>query len=677
MLSESQGPTSPAASPPEGTIRGPRWLRTLGAGVGLGIAIVAVWLLPDLLWAIPYEVQRPIHLWSQFAGLVVAGVFLTVPQAPPLAVRVLRWIGDRLGSYAARFRPIAALAGGAVRATRAVASAVPRQTLAELDRPAAWILRGPLAVVVGALALLLLVIWVPEFLTWPLWVDHDQFAMTAQSWDFGIRPYRDLKDFDFPGPIYLFWALGKVFGWEWRTVPYLAINAAALVFLGVSMAVWSRRIFGRALPGLLGYIMVLAYYLGLDYTQTSQRDWRAPLLIVLGLLTLQAWPGRFGRLSSGLATAAAFAFRPHVILLIPALVSAVDEGVRRLGGTDRQSVRALAGWAAAFAASGLLVFSPLILAGVLDDFARVIQVANYGNSYNEATVDSFSAGLRAELAIPWMSTVLVANVLLGALGPGPFRFTARTWSLALIGILLYKPLSPVQHQYLNHPLLGLVWPINVAVLLGWILTIRLPAPGATLRLLLVAWMIHYALPRVPKYCNPSRSLQALDPLIHGYQPVASPQGSERILWTDRPGFIYNWTNYRAVLSYLRYSTNPGTRVANVLRGLPYPAINGPAGRITPFPAAGGVIYPSVDPEARDRMLAEALERAPDDSVVVWIPHEPNVYNEGKCTILTRAIHRLYRPEVRFGWLEIWRRKTGADPVREAEPSPTAASASAP
>src|SRR5437868_1335449 len=77
------------------------------------------------------------------------------------------------------------------------------------------------------LCVVLLTTWVPHSLTWPWWADTDQFAVSAQAWDAGILPYRDLDDFDFPGPIYVHWVLGKTLGWG-RTAPFYAFDAALL-----------------------------------------------------------------------------------------------------------------------------------------------------------------------------------------------------------------------------------------------------------------------------------------------------------------------------------------------------------------------------------------------------------------------------------------------------------------
>ena len=53
-----------------------------------------------------------------------------------------------------------------------------------------------------------LILWLPEYLSWPWWTDHDVFATMARGWDAGLLPYRDLKGTNFPGTMYLFWLLG-------------------------------------------------------------------------------------------------------------------------------------------------------------------------------------------------------------------------------------------------------------------------------------------------------------------------------------------------------------------------------------------------------------------------------------------------------------------------------------
>src|SRR4051812_10762923 len=80
------------------------------------------------------------------------------------------------------------------------------------ERQAGRALGTPLTAVVGSACLVMLVTWVPHYLTWPWWSDLDVFATMAQAWRSGIEPYRDLIEVNFPGQLYLFVALDWAFG---------------------------------------------------------------------------------------------------------------------------------------------------------------------------------------------------------------------------------------------------------------------------------------------------------------------------------------------------------------------------------------------------------------------------------------------------------------------------------
>ena len=226
--------------------------------------------------------------------------------------------------------------------------------------------------------------WIPHYLTWPWWPDQDSYATMALGWERGKLPYRDVASNNFPGQIYLMWGLGKAFGWG-RTMPFLAADATLVVALGLMMLVWSRRCFGRLLPGLVGYLAFLSYYLGLDYTQVAQRDWQGPFFVVAAILLVQAWPTRAARLAAAAAAAAGMTFRPQVVLLLPALALAMDEGVRRPGEGVGKLVRPLLEWSLAFAACIGLAFAPLAMAGVLGDFLGQVREVGYGGSYSRLT----------------------------------------------------------------------------------------------------------------------------------------------------------------------------------------------------------------------------------------------------------------------------------------------------
>ena len=58
------------------------------------------------------------------------------------------------------------------------------------DRAAAWLLRGPVTVALLGLCAVQLATWVPHYLTWPWFADHDVFATLARVvWTRAIGRY--------------------------------------------------------------------------------------------------------------------------------------------------------------------------------------------------------------------------------------------------------------------------------------------------------------------------------------------------------------------------------------------------------------------------------------------------------------------------------------------------------
>lgn len=619
-----------------------RWKRLIGTALGVVAVLFGLVLVPEFLWAIPFEVRR--WLVHPLTFLVLAGAVLLVPPPWP-APKVVRWgLGQltRQPEPFLRFWSRLRSVPGLIRRLRPWNERLNRMTDVLLGRP--------LAVLVGLICLVMLATWFPHFLTWPWWCDLDQFATAARAWEAGILPYRDLEDFDFPGPIYLLWPLGKLFGWG-RTAPIYALDAVLVVLLGVRLLTWSRRRFGRSLPGLAGFLVFLGYYLGLDYTMVAQRDWQGPLFVVIGLLTLEAWPGRWGRLISAALMGLAMAFRPQVVLFLPALASAINEGARHLDEPWTRGVRPLAEWVAAFGCFTALAFGPLFWAGVMDDFVGRLRVASYGGSYNHLTLVRFTEGLHDHLDAWWTSWAVAAVVLLGLFGAPGDRRQARTWALASLSILLYRPLSPVHHQYLYHPWM-LVWSIDVALIVNTLTSARTVL--GPLRVLAVAALLVVGVGRIPPYCTVAGSLSAIPALVRGDEPIDSPPGSEAWFPNRNPDSYYQWSDYRKLLAYLR-QTDPEIRVANVLRTLPFPTINGPTGRVTPFPAAGGVIHLAlVDPDL-EAEFARALEETPN-VLVVWENDDSRVDTLFLCKDIVRTIRRIYQPIRQFGHFQVWARK---------------------
>jgi hypothetical protein len=535
------------------------------------------------------------------------------------------------------------------------------------DRIASWMLKGPLTVFILALCTFQLATWIPHLLTWPFFVDHDVFSTLAFGWECGLHPYRELRGDNFPGTIYQFWAVGKVFGWG-RTAPAFAMDAALVVAFGAAMLSWSRRRFGRFLPGAIGYASFLSYYLSLDYRNVIQRDWHGPLFMMLGLMIADGWPTRGGRVAAAFCAAAAFVIRPQAVLLAPALAFRIARGDDRAGTpwSPRQAASTTAAWVLLAAALTALGFLPVWLDGTWSDFLGCVRAVAYGGSYNQFTPWRM---LRVMInqCVEWHYLVIPVSIMLIAsgsgVGPGALIVT---WLMALAGAWFYKPMSPVPWPYLTHPYV-IVLALNVAILVQALLEAGLARPSLRLGAILLAILASGVVAR-PKYCGVGESRRAIAALAQGRLPEEAPPGY--IEPGSDPGVAsYPWRDYRAVLSYLRSGTSPRARIANILRD--GPALTGPAARLPAFPAES-IAWLAVRPGDEPDFLA-ALENAGEETLVVWAPAEekldPGLRLAAAVRHLAPAVRRHYEPLARFGEIEVWRRKGAGGPAHaEAGPA---------
>jgi hypothetical protein len=505
-----------------------------------------------------------------------------------------------------------------------------------------------LSVAIGLLCAAQIGIWLPFYLVLPWYADHDVFATMAQSWDAGILPYRDLVGNNFPGTIYLFWCLGKLFGWG--NVPSLYLFDSTLLFLlGFALVFWSRARFQKLLPGLVGFLMVLSYYLSLDFSQTAQRDWHAPLFAVIGILCAQCFRGRmWGMLPAVIGLSLGLLIRPQVVFLFPAVLALVVEVSQRSGDTRKRTMIALVGWSSLVAVLTLLGFVPLLWAGVFGDFLSGLRVLAYGSTYNNMTLGTAVSYLSTEVCNFRILSLLIAIPILGVTSSAVgLRATAAVWLVALLGVLLYAPIGPVVRPYQFHPL-WLVWSINIAVISGLILGSTLPVRWQFLSILLVLGMGATARPR---FCGPGPLRDVISALREGREPSQEPKAYQHPYGSSLT--LPPWKDYVALLDYLRHKTTPGTRVASLLKGV---AITGPAARFSALPTESATWLYFVAPQQEDRFV-KALEDA-GDSVVVWDPKTEECGTELNHHFqkLNDAVSRLYAPEASFGSIEVWRRR---------------------
>lgn len=531
------------------------------------------------------------------------------------------------------------------------------------EQVAGWVLSGPLTIALLLLCGFQLATWIPHYLTWPWFADHDVFATLALGWEHGQLPYRDLAGNNFPGSIYLFWLIGKVFGWG-RTVPLYAVDTSFVVIFGATLLLWSRCRFGRILPGVVGFAVFLSYYLGRNFDGVAQRDWHGPFFILTGLLLAEAYPGRWSHALAALAAAIAFAIRPQVVLFLPALALAVAQGAhteaRDAGEATPwqariRTIRALLGAGLLLALFVALAALPLVLAEVFDDFLHGIRLTFYGSRYNTA----HSAGILKQMLLQslHLEFVLVplAVLVLASLASPRAARSAQVWLLAYLGAWVYKPLSPVPFPYLELPL-RIVCAINMALLVEMLLSAS--ETGQALRLVAVLLAVGLGVRARPEMCSVAYARQGVEALRRGEEPAAAPLGIYIALPSDPKALAYPWNDYRETLGYLKSQTSPTTRVANLLHVVP--ALNGPAGRLTPLPAES-LAWLAVRPDD-ERLFAPALERAPAGSLVVWTPEKGqfvDLYGHyAEVERLAPVIRRHYVPIAHFGDIQVWKRIAG-------------------
>lgn len=521
--------------------------------------------------------------------------------------------------------------GPLVRNAISVLSKVPESRRSRFDRAAAWLLAGPLMIALGLFAFAVFALWLPGYLTWPMWADHDVFAVLAQGWSAGELPFRDRPSTNFPGPIYQAWIFGQLFGWGGSRIVY-AFDATLLVTLALSCIAWSKLRLGWYLPGTVAAAILVSYHASHDFAHAAQRDWQATAYALFAMLIVA---GRSRPRISLLASAALFAFanvsRPQIVLLLPAMAAALYP----IGGW-RLNLK----WMLGFTAFVGLLFVPLLANGILGDFLRELGRIGEGGIYARVQKDHAKIQLD-QLFSGGMPVLLILAALL-------FRNrTMPAWPLvALAGAWLYRPLSPFPHGYLDQPL-RIMLAIAALAVVGSIVKSSF---SPSLRLMAVLAVLGFAVDPLPRGCEYDKIGKAWKYLTTGDSHRFVPKGYTK---DSIPGqHIYPWHEYRELIAFLNTKTPAAAPIANLL--LAPTALNGPTGRRTPLHAESMmwlIIVGRKDHEAFAREIADA-----PNAVVVWRPPEWHLVPEWHC--IPDAIRGHYTPIATFGDIEVCERRAG-------------------
>lgn len=505
---------------------------------------------------------------------------------------------------------------------------VPTVESSRLDRWAARLLAGPLTIGLAIFCLVVVAYWLPGRLTWPLWTDHDVFAVLAQGWDAGELPYRNRPTTNFPGPIYQAWIYGKLFGWGGSKPIYL-FDAILIATAGIACAVWSRVRLGWWLPGVAAAAVLVSYHATLDFAHAAQRDGQVSAFVLLALLAVAGRDRpRWSLVLAAALVACALVSRPQVVLLLPAFAPALG-WKWRIGLT----------WGSLVALFVALLFLPVISNGLLADFLNQMGRIGDGGIYAHAKPDHLAIQGH-QISTGGLAVVLSAALVLRPRPLWPF--------VALAGAWLYRPLSPFPHLYLEQPLRTM---LAVAVM-ALLAAIAAGAASPKLRLLgiivLLGATIHFV-PRCCEFDNQRKVWRALDGNIERFVPKGYTDAS-------LPGLcIYPFHHDRQLIEYLQ-RTSPETKVANLL--LSPAAVNGPAGRRTPLHAESMMWIIVVGRKETDAFAKELADAT--DALAVWRPAEWTPIPEWAA--IPDALRKHYRHRVSFGEIEVWERKPHDEPT---------------
>ncbi len=515
------------------------------------------------------------------------------------------------------------------------------------------------------LILVLTASWLPHYLNWPLWPDSHAYASLAIGWDQGIEPYRDVATFNFPGQIYLFWLLGKTFGWG-HTWPFYSADAALIGTVGILMIVWSRRVFGERLSGMIGFLALAVALMDLDISQAGQRDWHSTAFVIISLLILQCGKSRFRIVWSAIFFAVGFVFRPHVVLFGPAIITALAldqyDPVRK---DLKPFIRACLLWGTVFALGMVAGFLPLIRNGLFGSFLEDLKIARHGGSYAGMTLRTAIILFLAKLVMREYLLLIVSTLTLAFRSGRESVRIALPWTVALIFALSYQSVHPISHDYLMLPM-KTIYAVNLAILAA---LVRKSLGGETLAAAgMSAVVVFLALNKWPDECSPRAALLATKAYLSGTSDTEVPHGAKRYF---HPGEVdidqrrsgYPWADYLATIEYLKAHTSQKTHVAGAFKRHPYPSLNGPTGRPSPWPGEGGTTFLLVLGLEKEEAFIRSLLDSPDDTVVVWVPGERAEADRVDFRQLDKTIQEHFAPEASFGIFQIYRRKPDSKPGR--------------
>jgi hypothetical protein len=295
---------------------------------------------------------------------------------------------------------------------------------------------------------------------------------------------------------------------------------------------------------------------------------------------------------------------------------------------------------------------PFLVRGLTADFLRGISANTLGGYHNTRSFRTIGRILESELRQPRYSLLLLGQLVVVVRARPGNRLASLAVLLAFLGGLLYRPVSPFPHAYLEHAL-HVVAALGLAGVLSVIFASTLWPVLA--RCAAITLVLFVSLPSWPASVDLVASVRALPSLVAGTLPKEPPPGVRGLLPMEREIRSFNWPDYRATVEHIRATTDSTSKVAVLIRTHPYPTFTGIAGRAPVFRAESGILWLVWGQGRTESDFIEDLRRAPD-SLVVRSPGEKTNETRLKLTELEAEVDRLYEREARFGVFEVLRRR---------------------
>ena len=531
-------------------------------------------------------------------------------------------------------------------------SALPREIALKADGMAQSLIQHVLPLALLGVSIVWIAGWLPHYLTWPWWMDVEHFALSALMWENGTKPYKDLFDFNFPGPIYFFWFMGKLTGWG-RPLPINLIDALLVVSCGPILTFWSRRKLNSVIPGLLGFLLILRYYTSLDYSKVMQRDWHVVYIYLLTIVILQTSNYSRRYLLAGLLFALALSIRPYSVLFFPGVLTVIYFDA----GMQKQRKRHLAEFILSSVLCSIIAFVPLMTSGIFDDFVasflNELRHGKYTPENRRSVLTHMYLQTNTKIIFSAIAGVVLSLITIYKNQKKNEIGIFMPWAVSCLTFLFYKPLCPVRHAYTEIPM-ELVACTCCGISFHYMRQVKWIRPS-TLLAFLVLWFISY-FPGMPTYFHLKASGESLQAIANHQMPAKAPPGCKTLLGNcDDPNMVYCWQDYTRVIRYIREELKPEVKVANFLRARPYPTINSPTGRQTIWPCGEGLLWLNSVNQFLEPHYIRTLEKN-EPVVIIWRDEGVKFATKNTYEQIEYRVRYYFEPFESFGSISIWKRK---------------------